>query len=65
MCMGGGSSAPAAPAPLPPVSKVGKYDPSTAPKKKAKGKKVFTTTGKTSNLGIQSGSDASGLNIPT
>ena len=63
--MGGGSSAPAAPAPIAPVSKVGKYDPSTAPKKKAKGKKVFTTTGKTSNLGIQSGSDASGLNIPT
>ena len=65
MCMGGGGGQAPAPAPLPPVSRVGKYDPRTAPKKKAKGKKVFTTTGKTSNLGIQSGSDASGLNIPT
>jgi len=64
MCISSGGGGSVAPAPVAPVSKVGKYDPSTAPKRKPKGKKVFTTSGK-SNLGIQSGSEKSGLNIPT
>jgi len=40
--------------------KVKKYDPSTAPKKKPKGKKAFTT-----DVGVTNNSEGSGLNIPT